>query len=55
VRGLIRSPLLGPKGNAEFLVHWGYPGGGDAKISTFVDKIFEPQRHKEHEEDHGEP
>jgi 23S rRNA (cytidine1920-2'-O)/16S rRNA (cytidine1409-2'-O)-methyltransferase len=27
VRGLIQSPLHGPKGNLEFLVHWIYPGG----------------------------
>jgi len=26
VRGLIRSPLLGPKGNAEFLAWFNYPG-----------------------------
>ena len=25
VMGLIRSPLLGPKGNQEFLAWWGYP------------------------------
>jgi 23S rRNA (cytidine1920-2'-O)/16S rRNA (cytidine1409-2'-O)-methyltransferase len=29
VLGLIRSPLKGPKGNVEFLVHLGYPRGGD--------------------------
>ena len=29
VRGLIRSPLLGPKGNAEFLAWLGFEGGGD--------------------------
>jgi 23S rRNA (cytidine1920-2'-O)/16S rRNA (cytidine1409-2'-O)-methyltransferase len=29
VRGLIRSPLKGPKGNVEFLVHLGYPAGVD--------------------------
>lgn len=27
VKGLIRSPLLGPKGNTEFLVDLEYPGG----------------------------
>ncbi len=27
VRGLVRSPLKGPKGNVEFLVHLAYPGG----------------------------
>ncbi len=28
IRGLIRSPLLGPKGNAEFLAHLETPAGG---------------------------
>ncbi len=35
VRGLVRSPLKGPKGNVEFLVHLAYPGGmGEAQNSS---------------------
>jgi 23S rRNA (cytidine1920-2'-O)/16S rRNA (cytidine1409-2'-O)-methyltransferase len=36
VRGLIRSPILGPKGNAEFLV-WLSPGGPAADITQWID------------------
>jgi 23S rRNA (cytidine1920-2'-O)/16S rRNA (cytidine1409-2'-O)-methyltransferase len=35
-RGLIRSPLKGPKGNVEFLAHLAYPGGGPAPIEDWV-------------------
>jgi 23S rRNA (cytidine1920-2'-O)/16S rRNA (cytidine1409-2'-O)-methyltransferase len=38
VRGLIKSPLLGPKGNAEFLV-WLGEGKGDADINKLVDQV----------------
>ncbi len=46
VRGLIKSPLLGPKGNAEFLV-WlrraeAEPGGGD--IIQLVTRALETRR-----------
>ena len=36
VRGLIRSPLLGPKGNAEFLA-WLVPGQGSGAIDKLVE------------------
>jgi 23S rRNA (cytidine1920-2'-O)/16S rRNA (cytidine1409-2'-O)-methyltransferase len=41
IRGLIRSPLLGPKGNAEFLV---WLGGEviDADIEELVRRVLEP-------------
>jgi len=39
VRGLIRSPLLGPKGNAEFLAWLGFAGGGD--IQQLIEGCFE--------------
>ena len=39
VRGLIRSPLLGPKGNAEFLAWLGFAGGGD--IHQLIEGCFE--------------
>jgi 23S rRNA (cytidine1920-2'-O)/16S rRNA (cytidine1409-2'-O)-methyltransferase len=40
-RGLIRSPLLGPKGNVEFLAHLGYPGReeGDQDISGLIGEV----------------
>ena len=38
VRGLIRSPLLGPKGNAEFLAWLGFAGGGD--IQQLIEECF---------------
>ncbi len=39
VRGLIRSPLLGPKGNAEFLAWLGSAGGKD--IQRLIEECFE--------------
>ncbi len=37
VRGLIRSPLLGPKGNIEFLA-WLVLGGESADVSEMVER-----------------
>ncbi len=37
VEGLIRSPLLGPKGNTEFLVHLRYPGEILVNLGEWVD------------------
>jgi len=39
VRGLIRSPLLGPKGNAEFLARLGFDNGED--IRQLIERCFE--------------
>jgi 23S rRNA (cytidine1920-2'-O)/16S rRNA (cytidine1409-2'-O)-methyltransferase len=39
IQGLIRSPLLGPKGNTEFLV-WLTPGSGDEPLH-FITPLFE--------------
>jgi 23S rRNA (cytidine1920-2'-O)/16S rRNA (cytidine1409-2'-O)-methyltransferase len=40
VSGLIQSPLLGPKGNKEFLVHL-IPGeGGEEEIFPLIEKVF---------------
>lgn len=36
VRGLIRSPLLGPKGNTEFLAWLVYPGMGNENLDPFI-------------------
>ena len=40
IRGLIKSPLLGPKGNAEFLV-WLGDQPGNVSINGLVDKALE--------------
>jgi 23S rRNA (cytidine1920-2'-O)/16S rRNA (cytidine1409-2'-O)-methyltransferase len=40
VRGLIRSPLLGPKGNTEFLTWMEIPGEGQSTIEPWVDSVF---------------
>ena len=41
IRGLIRSPLLGPKGNVEFLVWLGL-GETSVEISVLVDAVLPP-------------
>ncbi len=38
VRGLIKSPLLGPKGNAEFLAWLGFENGKD--IQQLIEECF---------------
>ncbi|MEW6284668.1 MAG: TlyA family RNA methyltransferase [Chloroflexota bacterium] len=42
VRGLIKSPLLGPKGNAEFLVwlNQAEVGGGGGEIASMVERAL---------------
>lgn len=40
IRGLIKSPLLGPKGNAEFLVWLGENGEMDVAINALVEKVL---------------
>jgi 23S rRNA (cytidine1920-2'-O)/16S rRNA (cytidine1409-2'-O)-methyltransferase len=41
ITGLIRSPLLGPKGNTEFLVHLKLPAGEKRSIDEWVSPLFE--------------
>lgn len=42
VNGLIRSPLLGPKGNAEFLVYLAYPGLSNQPLDRdIIENLFE--------------
>jgi 23S rRNA (cytidine1920-2'-O)/16S rRNA (cytidine1409-2'-O)-methyltransferase len=41
IHGLIKSPLLGPKGNAEFLV-WLEEEEIDADIDELVRRVLEP-------------
>jgi 23S rRNA (cytidine1920-2'-O)/16S rRNA (cytidine1409-2'-O)-methyltransferase len=40
IRGLIRSPLKGPKGNSEFLVHLVYPAGASLPLGDLIDGVF---------------
>jgi len=40
VRGLIRSPLLGPKGNVEFLAWLEYPGIKPGNIIETIDSLL---------------
>ncbi len=40
VTGLIRSPLLGPKGNVEFLVGLALPAGGEREIDEMIEKAM---------------
>lgn len=40
-RGLIRSPLLGPKGNVEFLL-WADAGGAREPAETLIAALFPP-------------
>ena len=40
VKGLIRSPLLGPKGNIEFLTWLRYPKTGSVDLDLLIDSLF---------------
>jgi 23S rRNA (cytidine1920-2'-O)/16S rRNA (cytidine1409-2'-O)-methyltransferase len=40
VRGLIKSPLLGPKGNTEFLARLGFDQGED--VQNLMENVFNP-------------
>jgi 23S rRNA (cytidine1920-2'-O)/16S rRNA (cytidine1409-2'-O)-methyltransferase len=42
LRGLIKSPLLGPKGNAEFLV-WLNPSKGSIDLDKAIQSVFEKE------------
>lgn len=44
--GLIRSPLLGPKGNAEFLLYVNYPADASQDAATLVDAVA-PEENQE--------
>jgi 23S rRNA (cytidine1920-2'-O)/16S rRNA (cytidine1409-2'-O)-methyltransferase len=40
VEGVIRSPLIGPKGNLEFLAHLVYPGRRERDVSLLIDEVI---------------
>lgn len=42
IKGLIRSPLLGPKGNTEFLAWLGYPAGSPVLFEEYIQALFQP-------------
>ncbi|MEA4908924.1 MAG: TlyA family RNA methyltransferase [Chloroflexi bacterium] len=41
ILGLARSPLLGPKGNVEFLAHLAFPGEPVESIPVLIDGVLE--------------
>jgi 23S rRNA (cytidine1920-2'-O)/16S rRNA (cytidine1409-2'-O)-methyltransferase len=40
IRGLIRSPLKGPKGNTEFLVYLAFPGSTNANLPDIINDVI---------------
>ncbi len=42
IKGLIRSPLLGPKGNTEFLVWLEYPADSQTPFEDYIQALFPP-------------
>jgi 23S rRNA (cytidine1920-2'-O)/16S rRNA (cytidine1409-2'-O)-methyltransferase len=40
IKDLMRSPLLGPKGNVEFLASLSYPGQSKSDLQSIVEPIF---------------
>jgi 23S rRNA (cytidine1920-2'-O)/16S rRNA (cytidine1409-2'-O)-methyltransferase len=49
VRGLVRSSLLGPKGNTEFLVWLEFPGNGDAVLDEMIEQaVLSPLPNADH-------
>ncbi len=50
IRGLVRSPVLGPKGNVEFLAWLGIDGKGTGNIASLVESTLESTpKYGEHE------
>ncbi len=41
IRGLAKSPLLGPKGNIEFLVHLVFPRKQQKEIEPMIEAVFQ--------------
>jgi 23S rRNA (cytidine1920-2'-O)/16S rRNA (cytidine1409-2'-O)-methyltransferase len=40
ISGLVQSPLLGPKGNKEFLAWLAWPGQKEVQVKKLVDQLF---------------
>lgn len=47
VRGLIRSPITGPKGNVEFLCWLTRDGGAGPTVDRFIDTVLSPISNEE--------
>ncbi len=43
ISGLMRSPLLGPKGNVEFLARLSLPGQTKVDLKGVIDSLFNPE------------
>jgi 23S rRNA (cytidine1920-2'-O)/16S rRNA (cytidine1409-2'-O)-methyltransferase len=43
VNGLLRSPLLGPKGNVEFLTWLSYPAFSDPDLAKLIQHVLPPE------------
>lgn len=43
VSGLMRSPLLGPKGNVEFLARLIFPGRSKVNLQGMIESLFKPE------------
>jgi hypothetical protein len=43
ISGLMRSPLLGPKGNAEFLARLSLPAQTKVDLKGVIDSLFNPE------------
>ena len=41
ISGLIRSPLLGPKGNTEFLTRLRFPGVEEKMVADWIEPLFD--------------
>ena len=50
LKGLIRSPLLGPKGNTEFLAYWTLDPRIYSDDDFMIKKVFEPENPSEKSE-----
>ncbi len=47
IKGLIQSPLTGPKGNIEFLTLLSYPAASQSRASEWVEKLYPIEPHEE--------
>lgn len=51
VRGLIRSPLKGPKGNSEFLIHLGLEDAAAVDLAQWIEQVLPPSEEQSSTED----
>lgn len=53
IKGLTKSPLTGPKGNIEFLVHLEYPCKAETDIEGLIEALGWPEKPEQAEADAG--